>query len=352
MNYYNILGVDKNATPDEIKKAYRKLAMQYHPDKNPDNQESEQKFKDISEAYSVLSDTQKRQNYDRYGNTKNFNSGFNYDDFMGGFNINFDDIFSGFGFGGGSFNQRSVNKGEDLRLKINIDLYDVRDGLDKNVKYNRKVKCKSCNGFGGEHEKCDKCDGVGKLRMGRQTMFGFTSTIVNCDKCNGSGYVITNNCSSCIGTGVIDEQTELNIKIPKGVNDGDKFQIRTKGNSPYRPGSGGIYGDLIVHISVKEHDKLKRDGVNLIYELYIPFTKMILGGKSIIPTLDGDVSINIKPHTQNNSTLRLKGKGLCDQRNNKGDIYIILNVDIPKKITKEEKILLEELSKSENFNGI
>jgi len=354
MDYYNILGVEKNATIDDIKKSYRKLAMQYHPDKNPNDKEAEEKFKNLSEAYSVLSDPQKRQNYDKFGTNKGFNSGFNYDDFMGNFNINFDDIFGsfGFGFGGGGFTQQKINRGNDLRLKITLDLYDVRDGIDKTIKYNRKIKCNTCNGFGGEYDKCNKCDGVGKLRMGRQTMMGFASTIVDCDKCNGSGYIITNQCKTCTGTGVIDEQTELNLKIPKGVSDGDKYQIRSRGNSPFRPGNGGMYGDLIVQVEVKEHNKLKRDGINLIYDLYVPFTKIILGGKSTIPTLDGDVCVNIKPHTKNKDTLRLKGKGLSDQRNNKGDLYVVVNVNIPNKITKEEKILLEELSKLQNFNEI
>ena len=348
MDYYQILGVDKNASTDDIKKAYRKLAMQYHPDKNPDNQDAEQKFKDISEAYSVLSDDDKRNKYDRYG-SGDFNRDFNYDNFASNFNFNFDDIFQNFNFNFGN-QTNGHNKGNDIRVKIVINLHDVRDGVDKIIKYRRKVKCDICDGFGGEYKICEKCDGVGKLRMGRQTMMGFASTIVNCDKCDGFGYNITKQCSNCTGTGVVDEDTELNIKIPRGANDGDLYQVTSKGGAPFRPGKFGMFGNLLVMIEVEKHEHLIRDNINLRYYANIPFTKMILGGNIKVPTLDGDVSINIKPYSENNESYRLGGKGLSDQRNNRGDLFVILNTETPKNLTNREIELLKELSNLENFN--
>ena len=358
-DYYNILGVDKNASKDDIKKAYRKLAMEHHPDRNPGNAQSEEKFKEISEAYSVLSDDQKKANFDQFGSADgNFNSGFNMNDFMKNFNMG--DMFGGFNpFGNGSpfgnpfvdpfGNQQVSRKGGDLRIKLNINLVDVRDGVDKTFKFNRKVHCNSCYGYGGEHTPCATCNGSGRVRTTRQTIIGHMVTQSDCPDCGGHGYVISVQCPICVGAGVKDEVTELNIQIPKGVEDGDKFKLGGKGNSPFRPGKGGLYGDLIVEISVEKHPSLVRNGINLIYELNIPITSLILGEKVEIPTLDGSARISIKPYTKVGDVLRLHGKGLSDQRGARGDQLITINANIPNKLTREERRLLEELSMMPNF---
>lgn len=350
-DYYNILGVDRNATKDDIKKAYRKLAMEYHPDKNPGNNQAEEKFKEISEAYSVLTDDDKKSRYDRYGTADgNFNSGFDINDFMRNFNMG--DMFgeSFFNpFGNPFTRQRSQRKGTDLRLRLNVSFIEVRDGAEKTFKYNRKVKCTSCNGYGGEHSPCSTCSGSGFVRTTKQTFIGNISTQTECPVCNGGGYLITNQCSTCIGSGVKDELTELNINLPKGVEDGDRFKLNGKGSSPFRPSKGGMYGDLIVEISVEKHKDFNRDGNNLIYNLNIPVTTLFLGGKVEIPTLENNVAITIKNNSKVGEILRLRGKGLSDQRGNKGDLLIIININIPEKLTKEEKRLLEELSTMPNF---
>jgi molecular chaperone DnaJ len=355
-DYYNILGVEKNSSKDDIKKAYRKLAMEHHPDKNPGNPQAEEKFKEISEAYSVLTDDQKRANYDQFGSAGgqgNFNSGFDINDFMRNFG-GFGDMFGGFNFGGNPFmdpfGRTQVNrKGGDLRLKLNISLIDVRDGIEKTFKYSRKIKCNDCNGYGGEHTPCTACNGSGRVRKSQQTMMGFITTQVDCPTCGGHGYTITNQCPSCVGSGVKDEVTELSINIPKGVNDQDRFKLGGKGNSPFRPGKGGIYGDLIVEIGVDGHPVLVRDGNNLILDLKVPITTLLLGDKVEIPTLDGSARIMIKPHSKVGDILRLHGKGLSDQRGNKGDQLITIGVEIPNRLTKEEKQLLEQLSTMPNF---
>ena len=355
-DYYNILGVERNANKDDIKKAYRKLAMEHHPDKNPGNAQAEEKFKEISEAYAVLSDDQKRSNFDQFGNTNgpgNFNSGFDINDFMRNFG-GFNDIFGNFGGGGNPFTdpfgRTQVNrKGGDLRMRINITLLDVRDGIDKTFKYSRKIKCNDCNGYGGEHEPCSTCNGSGRVRTSRQSMMGFITTQTDCPTCGGHGYLITKQCPICIGSGVKDETTELNINIPRGVDNGNQFKLGGKGNSPFRPGKGGIYGDLVVEIGVEPHPILLRNGINLTYELNVPMTTLLLGDKVEIPTLDGSARIVVKPHSKVGDVLRLHGKGLCDQRGTKGDQLITISVDIPTKLTKEEKTLLEELSTMPNF---
>ena len=357
-DYYNILGVDKNSSKDDIKKAYRKLAMEHHPDKNPGNPQSEERFKEVSEAYSVLSDDQKRSNFDQFGSAEgqNFNSGFNMNDFMRG--NPFADMFGGGGFnpfGGGNpfvdpFGNQQVNRrGGDLRLKLNITLIDVRDGVDKTFKYNRKVKCTDCSGYGGEHTPCPACNGSGRVRTARQTIIGHMVTQSDCPSCGGHGYTITHQCPTCVGSGVKDETTELNIQIPKGVTDNDKFKLGGKGNSPFRPGKGGMYGDLIVEIGVESHPILVRNGIHLMYELNIPLPCLILGTKVEVPTLDGSARIVIKPHSKVGDILRLQGKGLADQRGTKGDQLITVNVNIPEKLTKEERKLLEELATMPNF---
>ena len=350
--YYNILGVDRNASADEIKKAYRKLAMKHHPDKNPDNKESEEKFKDISEAYSVLSDDTKKQNFDRFGSAEGMgNGGFDMNDIFGrgrGGGFNMEDVFGGFGGFGGSANQH--NRGKDLRMKVKVTLQDVRDGVDKKVKYVRNIVCSDCKGFGGEHTDCPHCKGTGKIKELRQTIMGTISTTRPCNHCSGSGGVVTKACDTCNGSGItIDSETELSIKIPKGVETGDKFQANGNGSAPYRPGFGGIYGNLVIDIVVEEHTDLERSGNNLVYKLLIPVTLNILGGKVKIPTLDGDVEISVKPFTKNGEMLRLKGKGLSDQRGSIGDQLIEVYTAIPSEISDEEKELLDKLSKCDNF---
>lgn len=353
-DYYNILGLDRNATKDDIKKAYRKLAMRYHPDKNPGDKEKEDKFKDVSEAYSVLSNDDKKSNYDRFGSVDG--NDFNMNDFMGG--INFEDIFGGgfdFGFGNpfnswGSSNQR-VKKGNDLKVKVSISLIDVRDGLNKTFKYKRKVKCKSCDGFGGESQVCSVCNGNGSVRKTRRTVMGVMTTLVDCESCSGSGHIITNQCNECYGIGTVEETTELNLNLPKGIENNDKFRLGGKGNAPFRPGKGGIHGDLIIEVSVQEHPDFIRSGINLLYKLNVSLPMLILGGKIKLPTLDSTVEVSLKPKSKVGQILRLKGKGLSDQRGYNGDILVEINVITPQNITDKEKELLEQLSEMPNFKN-
>jgi molecular chaperone DnaJ len=352
-DYYNILEIDREATKEDIKKSYRKLAMKYHPDKNPDDKESEEKFKDISEAYSVLSDDNKKSRYDQFGSVDGFESGFNMDDFMGGFNIN--DIFGGFGdvFGGGvgnPFGRRRVNRGQDLRTNLDITLLEVRDGTNKDIKYKRQVKCNDCDGYGGEHTTCSSCDGLGKVQTTQRTILGSMTTMADCHVCSGSGYIITDQCTSCIGTGVIDKVEELNINIPKGVNTGDRFKVGGKGNSPFRPCKGGIFGDLIINLSVEDNVNLERKDNNLSYNLNLSMTSLLLGDNVEIPTLESNVKITIKPLSKIGDVLRLKGKGVSNQRGIIGDLFIVVSVETPSELSEEEEKLLKELSNMPNFN--
>jgi len=356
-DYYNILGVDKSASNDEIKKSYRKLAMKYHPDRNPDNKEAEEKFKDLSEAYSVLSDEQKKSNYDQFGDPNgNLHQGFNMNDFMRNFNAR--DIFGG-GFGGfGGFDeifgnrsqQRNIKRGSDLRVQITIDIHDVITGVNKTIKYKRKVKCTDCNGVGGEKHTCTKCSGLGKIQVNKTMGFATISTVTNCDVCQGHGYTISNVCNICKGQGIVDDNTELKIDLPKGAEDNDRFQANGKGNMPPKPGDNGIPGNLIIDVKVENNTLLERSGSNLIYNLELPFTTLMLGGEALIPTLEGEVKIKISPGTKPNEIKRLKNKGLSSQRGNRGDLMVVVHLNIPKKLTKEEKALLEELSSHKNFN--
>lgn len=350
-NYYEILDVDKNASKDDIKKSYRKLAKKYHPDKNPEHADFEEKFKDVSEAYSILSDDTKKSNYDNYGNPDGPQG---FGGFGGGGGFDMGDIFGnmfGGGFGGGfqQPTQRSVKRGYDIRIKVSIDIIDVNTGLDKKVKYNREVKCKSCDGFGGQHDTCTNCGGSGKINTKRQMGYTTYMTTTDCPHCNGEGHIITHKCPDCNGNGVVTEETELNVSIPKGINTGDKFQANGKGNSPIRPGSGGIFGNLIIIVDVINNTLLERNGQNLIYNLYLPFTTLILGGQAIIPTLEGDVKIIINKSTKPNDTKKLRGKGLADQRGTRGDILVVVNLSIPNNISDEEENLLKQLSELENF---
>ena len=344
-NYYEILEIDKNASKDEIKKAYRKLAKKYHPDKNPEHDNYEEKFKDISEAYSVLNDDTKKSNYDNYGNPDG-PQGFGG---FGGHGFDMGDIFDTFFGGGFQQTQRTIKRGNDVQIKLKINIRDVNTGIEKKIKYTRNVKCKSCDGWGGEHDTCNNCGGSGKVNVRRQMGFTTVMSTTTCDVCKGDGFIVTNQCDTCSGTGTVREETELNINIPKGVNDGDKFQGNGKGNSPNRPGNGGIYGNINIIINIENDTKLERDGNNLIYRLNVPFTTLMLGGNAIIPTLDGDVKIPINRFTKINEIKKLRNKGLSDQRGNKGDLLVVVNMSYPDKLTKDEEELLKALSKTENF---
>jgi len=341
-NYYDILEVDKTATKEDIKKSYRKLSKKYHPDKSEEHVDGE-KFKEISEAYSVLSDDTKKSNYDNYGSPDG-PIGF------GGSGFNMEDIFSNmFGGGGFGFQQPTIKRGYDIKLKVSIDLIDVNTGIDKKLKYKREVKCKSCNGWGGDHDHCTNCNGTGKVSIRRQMGPTTIMSTSNCPVCNGDGFIITNECPDCKGSGLVVEESELNVNIPKGINTGDKFQANGKGNSPIRPGNGGIYGDLIIFIEVINNTPLERIGNDLLFNAKIPFTKMMLGGELIIPSLDGNIKIQINPHSKPNDIKRLRKKGLSDQRGTMGDLLVKLDLEIPKKLSKEEKELLQKLSEFDNF---
>ena len=360
-DYYKILNVKEDALKEDIKKSYRKMAMQYHPDKNPDNKEAEDKFKDISEAYSVLSDDEKKSNYDQFGDPDGrMHQGFDMNGFMGGFNIN--DVFGGMGdmfggmgdmfggMGGNRFGRRTVNRGTDLRTNLDISLLEVRDGVNKDVKYKRNIKCNDCDGFGGDHTPCSACSGLGKVKTTQRTILGTMTTMADCHVCNGSGYIVTNQCSSCIGTGVIESTEKINLNIPKGVNNGDKFKVNGKGNYPFRPGKGGIYGDLLINLSVKDNDNFERKDKNLSYNLDLSITSLLLGDIVEIPTLESNVKITIKPLSKIGDILRLKNKGVSDQRGNLGDLFIVVSVKTPTELSEEEKKLLKKLSNMPNFN--
>lgn len=343
-DYYNILGVDKNATKDEIKKAYRKLAIKYHPDKNPNDKNAEEKFKEISEAYDVLNDDTKKSNYDNFGDP---NSNGSFGGFGGGFGgFDFGDIFGGFG---GGFNQRTTNKGDDVYVKVNIDINEVNSGATKNIKYKRNIKCDSCNGYGGDHIPCSKCHGTGRINAQRRMGNTIINTMSNCDCCNGNGYTIKHTCSKCNGKGVVTDNTELNITIPKGCHSGDKFQSNGKGNAPYNAGNGGIYGNLFINIEVINKTDFIIDGNNLIYNLYLSYPNIKLGCDVNIKTLDSEIKFKVHPLSKFNEIKRVKGKGLSDQRGNMGDLMIVIKEKNIKKLSDEEKELLEKLSKMENF---
>lgn len=352
-DYYDILGVDKSATKEDIKKAYRKKAIKYHPDKNPDNPEAEEKFKEVSDAYSILSDEQKRQNFDQFGSAEGnpFSgfSGFGNQSFGGRFNIN--DIFNQFS-GGNPFDggQRKV-RGQNIAHQINLTLLDVRNGKDENIKYNRNIVCNDCDGFGGDTKQCIKCHGSGRIQQIRHTSIGTMSSTVNCDECQGTGLKIITTCKTCKGNGIVNHKTEVNIKIPKGVNNEQQFQLHNNGHAPHKPGNNGVYGSLIIVINVLQHKHFIRRGIDIVYDLKIPITKMILGGKITIPTLENDAIINIKPYTKNGEILRLRKKGLADQQGSLGDELIEISVEIPTRVSNEEKKLLEELSKHKNFKN-
>lgn len=360
-DYYEILEVTKNATPEEIKKAYRKQALRFHPDKNPDNKEAEEKFKEAAEAYEILSDQQKRSRYDQFGHAGVGNSGGGFS----GHGMSMDDIFSqfgdifadfggfgGFGFGGSrSRNAKRVNKGSNLRIKVTLTLEEISKGVEKKLKVNKHIPCTACNGSGAEgsqgYTSCNTCHGSGHVTRITNTMLGQMQTTSVCPQCEGDGKMITNRCKVCHGEGIVKDQELIKINIPAGVAEGMQLSVAGKGNAARR---GGVNGDLLVLIEEEKHPQLVRDGNDLLYYLYLSFPQASLGTTVEVPTVDGRVKIKIDPGTQPGKVLRLRSKGLPEVNGyGKGDLLVSINVWVPKDLSKEEQKIIEKLTESKNF---
>lgn len=363
-DYYEVLGVSKSANESEIKKAYRQLAIKYHPDKNPDNKEAEEKFKEAAEAYEVLSNPEKRQKYDRFGH-----AGLGGAAGQGGYSMSMEDIFEsfgdifgdafggmfsgfgGFGSGGGSRGKKRVHRGSNLRIKVSLSLQEVNKGAEKKIKVKKNITCQSCNGTGAEdasaYSTCSTCHGSGRVTRVSNSFFGQMQTTGVCPGCGGEGQIIEKKCNTCHGDGVVKGEEVISMSIPPGVEDGMQLSMRGKGNMGAR---GGVAGDLIVLVEVKEDPDFIRDGDNLIYDAFIKFTDAALGASIDIPTLDGKARIKINPGTQSGRVLRLKGKGLPNLNGyGNGDLLVNINIWTPKNLSLEEKKILEKLHNSPNF---
>lgn len=367
-DYYDVLGVPNGSDPDAIKKAYRKLALQYHPDKNPGDKAAEDKFKEAAEAYEVLSDPDKRAKYDRYGHA-------GVDGNMGGFGgsggMTMDDIFSQFsdifGDSGSPFGQffdmndarRSGSggarprgqKGTNLRIKVTLTLEEISAGVNKKIKVKKQITCDVCDGSGAKDKNsvstCATCRGAGYVRQVKNTFLGQMQTTVSCPTCGGTGTTVTANCPKCKGDGVMYGEEMMDIEIPGGVEEGMQLSLRGKGNAGLK---GGPPGDLLITIEEKEHEFLQRDGMNLVHDLFVNFADAALGTSVEVPTIDGKVKIKIPPGTQSGKIFRLKDKGLPSvQTYGRGDQLIHVNVWTPKKFNDEEKQLLEKLRTMPNF---
>jgi len=365
-DYYEVLGVSKNATTDEIKKAYRKLAMQYHPDRNPGNKEAEEKFKEATEAYEVLGDEEKRKRYDQFGH-----AGMKATDFHQYTNANdifsmFQDIFSGFGsstfnddifdiFGGGR-RQTRTRRGEgtpgtDLKVKLKLTLEEIFTGTEKKIKIKRWKTCEVCNGKGSKSSSgfstCPVCKGTGEIRQVSKSFFGQFINVSQCTNCNGEGRIVSDPCPNCGGEGRVQGESTIKVNVPAGVTDGNYIPLRGQGNAGRR---GGPAGDLIVFIEEIPHELFVRDGSDVYLDLYISIPDAILGTEVEVPTLNGKVKLKIEPGIQSGKLLRMRDKGLPNLNSyGRGDQIVRVNLYIPTKINAREKELLKELAKSENF---
>lgn len=357
-DYYEVLGVSKNSSADEIKKAYRKKAIQYHPDKNPGDKQSEENFKEAAEAYEVLSNPEKKQRYDQFGHAGlGGQGGFGGARTMDDIFSMFGDIFGNGGFGGfGGFSSggrsQRVNHGSNLRVKVSLDLNEVAHGTEKKLKVKKYVSCHECHGSGAKgnsgFKTCSTCRGTGQVTRVSNTFLGQMQTTSACPTCGGEGKLISEKCDVCYGEGIVQGEEVITIKIPAGVAEGMQLSLTGKGNAARR---GGIPGDLLILISEEEHPELIRDENDLIYNLFLSFPDITLGLTTEIPTIDGRVKVKIDPGTQPEKVLRLRGKGLPDVNGyGKGDLLVKIHAWVPQKLTAEEKKILEKLQSSSNFD--
>ena len=361
-DYYEVLNVSKEASADEIKKAYRKVAMQYHPDRNPGDKGAEEKFKEAAEAYEVLSDSDKKAQYDRFGhagvagNGRGFGGASNMEDIFSQFGDIFgEDIFGSF-FGGqqgrrGNGQRSRGVRGSNLRIKIKLNYEEIAKGVTKQVKVKKHVTCTTCSDNGAKDKNsvqtCGTCGGSGQVRRVSNTFLGQMQTVTTCPTCNGEGSTITHKCTSCKGEGRVCGEETVTLEIPAGVQEGMQLSVGGRGNAGER---GGSAGDLIVLIEEEQHKELHRDGVNVAYELHISFTDAVFGTQIEVPTIDGRAKIKIPAGTQSGKIFRLKGKGFpAINSYEKGDQLIYVNVWTPQEVSSEERAVLEKLGNSPNF---
>jgi molecular chaperone DnaJ len=359
-DYYEVLEVSRDASQDEIKKAYRKQALKYHPDKNPGDKTAEERFKEAAEAYEVLRDSQKRQKYDQFGHAAFENGGAG--GFGGGMTMEdifsqFGDIFGGFGgfsgFGGfgGSSRGGGVSKGSNLRVKVKLNLQEVAQGVEKKIKVKKYIACDACNGSGAKHgtskSTCNTCGGSGHVTRVTNTFLGQMQTSSTCPTCHGEGQTIQEKCEVCYGEGIVKKEEVIRINIPAGVSEGMQVKMSGKGNAARR---GGVNGDLLVIIQEEHHPHLTRDGNDLVYPLYLSIPQATLGSTVEIPTIEGKAKIKIDPGSQPGKILRLRGKGIPEVNGyGKGDLLVEINVWIPKNLEKEERKMFERMEQSDTF---